>query len=112
MKNFFLSFLLILVLSSFLKAQEIEGSYLSGTDKFVFTKSGSHYIFEAYDKGVKYSQGFAYFSSEYNRILIIFQRTDNYNTGFGNFLFDGKKITGNTLNPDLTERWKGTFTKE
>ena len=112
MKKILLSLFFIIALCSFLRAQDIEGSYASGTDKFVFTKSGNHYLFEAFDKGVKYSEGFAYYNSEYKRIIFIFQRTDNQNSGYGNFKVEGNKITGNTLNPDLSERWKGSFTKE
>ena len=112
MKKILFSLFIVISLCSFLKAQDIEGSYASGTDKFVFTKSGNHYLFEAFDKNVKYSEGFAYYSSEYNRIIFVFRRTDNQNSGFGNFKVDGNKITGKTLNPDLSERWNGTFTKE
>lgn len=112
MKRIFLSLVFVFAFSSFLTAQEIEGSYINGADKFVFIKSGSHYIFEAFDKNVKYSEGFAYYSSEYKLIVIIFQRTDNQSTGYGNFKFEGSRISGKTLNPDLSKRWEGTFTRE
>lgn len=112
MKKTILSILFIVFLCSFLKAQDIEGSYICGTDKFVFAKSGNSYLFEAFDNNVKYSEGFAYYSSEYNTIIIIFRRTDKQSTGYGNFIVDGNKIIGSTLNPDLSVRWKGTFTKE
>lgn len=112
MKKTLLSILFVVFLCSFINAQDIEGSYVSGTDKFVFTKSGNSYLFEAFDNNVKYSEGFAYYSSEYKRIIFIFLRTDNQNSGFGTFKVEGNKITGSTLNPDLSERWKGTFTKE
>ncbi len=112
MKKIILSLLFVIISCSFIKAQEIEGSYVNGNDKFVFTKSGSYYLFEAFDKGVKYSEGFAFYSSEYNRIIFVFQRTDNKNSGFGTFKVEGNKITGSTLNPDMSERWKGTFTKK
>lgn len=112
MSRILLSFVFVIVCASFLRAQEIEGSYLNGSDKFVFRKSGNHYLFEAFDKNVKYSEGFAFYSSEFNIIVLIFQRIDNQKSGYGNFKVDGNKITGKTLNPDFSERWKGTFIKE
>jgi len=112
MKRLVLSTAAIMLFGFLALGQDISGTYSDGADKFIFAKQGNYFSFVAKNKEVKYAEGFAYCSTDAKTIVFVFKRVDNAQIGLASFVLEGKKLTGKTINPDLTERWKGTYTKQ